>query len=146
MNERDFVGAFEACTIAAGDFHHADHVRLAWIYLREHRLIEAIERFTTSLQRFACHHGAPGLYHETITWAYLLLIHERMQRDGAPKDWDSFRAANPDLFDRKPSLLDRYYAPGTLNSDLARRIFVLPDAAPVVGAAQATPSSRNCPM
>ena len=104
-------------------------MRLAWIYLREHPLIEAIERFTTSLQRFASHHGVPGLYHETITWAYLLLIHERMQREGAPKNWESFRAANPDLFDRRPSILERYYAPETLSSDLARRIFILPDAA-----------------
>jgi len=138
MNEHDFVAAFEACAIPAGDFRHADHVRLAWIYLRHHALLDAIERFTTSLQRFARHHGAPGLYHETITWAYLLLIHERMQRDGAPKDWDSFREANSDLFDRRPSLLDRYYVPGTLDSDLARRIFVLPDGA--------TPSARNCPI
>ncbi|HEY3180367.1 MAG TPA: hypothetical protein VGL25_15980 [Casimicrobiaceae bacterium] len=128
MNDRDFVDAFESCTIASTDFHHADHVRLAWIYLREHPLIEAIERFTTSLQRFAAHHGVPGLYHETITWAYLLLIHERMQRDGMPKDWQSFQMANRDLFDRTPSVLDRYYTPATLNSELARRIFVMPDA------------------
>jgi hypothetical protein len=70
MNDREFVDAFEACAIANRNFHHADHVRLAWIYLREHPLIEAIERFTTSLQRFAAHHGVPGVYHETITRAY----------------------------------------------------------------------------
>jgi hypothetical protein len=128
MNDRNFVDAFEACAIPSGDFHHADHVRLAWIYLRERPLLEAIERFTTSLRRFAAHHGVPGLYHETITWSYLLLIHERMQRDDSAKDWDSFRDANRDLFDRRPSVLDRYYAPGTLKSDLARRTFVLPDA------------------
>ena len=126
MNDRDFVDAFEACAIASTDFRHADHVRLAWIYLREHPLIEAIERFTTSLQRFAAHHGVPGRYHETITWAYLLLIHERMQRDGGPREWESFRAANGDLFDGKPSILERYYSPETLESDIARRIFVLP--------------------
>jgi hypothetical protein len=128
MNDREFVTAFEACAVASADFHHGDHVRLAWIYLREHPLIEAIERFTISLQRFAAHHGVPGLYHETITWAYLLLIHERMQRDGAPETWEAFRTANSDLFDRKPSILERYYSPGTLGSDIARRIFVLPDA------------------
>jgi hypothetical protein len=128
MNDRDFVAAFEACAIASGDFHHADHVRLAWIYLREHSLIQAIECFTTALQRFAAHHGVAGLYHETITWAYVVLIHERMQRDGASADWESFRAANGDLFDRKPSILDRYYAPGTLMTNFARRTFVLPDA------------------
>jgi hypothetical protein len=128
MNDRDFVAAFEKCAIAATDFHHADHVRLAWIYLREGTVIEAIDRFTTSLQRFAARHGVPGLYHESITWAYLLLIHERIQRDGPSKDWESFRAGNGDLFDWKPSILERYYAPATLKSDLARKIFVLPDA------------------
>jgi hypothetical protein len=128
MNDRDFVDAFESCAIPSSDFRHADHVRLAWIYLRERPVLEAIERFTTSLRRFAAHHGVPGLYHETITWSYLLLIHERMQRDDSAKNWDSFHAANRDLFDRRPSVLDRYYAPGTLASDLARRTFVLPDA------------------
>jgi len=71
--------------------------------------------------------GAPGLYHQTITWAHLLLIHERMQRAGAPETWESFRATNGDLFHRRPSILERYYSPETLGSDLARRIFVLPD-------------------
>ena len=128
MNDREFVEAFEACSIASEDFHHADHVRLAWIYLRERPLIEAIERFTTSLQRFAAHHGVAGLYHETITWAYLLLIHERLQRDGAGQDWVTFREENGDLFASKPSILERYYAPETLKSGMARRTFVLPDA------------------
>src|SRR5205823_8236274 len=103
--------------------------RLGWNYLHEHPLLEAIERFTTSLQRFAAHHGMPGLYHQTITWAYMFLIHERMQRSSVRDEWPSFRAANPDLFDRSPSVLERYYAPDTLESELARRIFVLPDAA-----------------
>ena len=126
MNDRDFVSAIERCAIAGSDFRHADHIRLAWIYLREHPLIEAIDRFTTSLKRFAAHHGVPEKYHETITWAYLLLIHERLQRGGAAATWDEFRAANADLFAWKPSILERYYAAATLQSDVARRVFVLP--------------------
>jgi hypothetical protein len=126
MTDRDFAAAVEACTLAGSDFHHADHIRLAWIYLGDHPLLEAIERFTTTLRTFATHHGAPEKYHETITWAYLLLIHERMQRHGAGSTWEEFRAANPDLFAWKPSILDRYYEPATLRSDIARRVFVLP--------------------
>ncbi len=128
MNDRDFVLAFERCAIAASDFHHADHIRLAWIYLREQTLIEAIERFTTSLRRFAVHNGVPGAYHETITWAYLVLVHERMHHGGAAHEWEAFRAANADLFGWKPSILERYYAPGTLKSDIARKVLVLADA------------------
>lgn len=127
MNDREFVAAVESCAISCSNFRHADHVRLAWIYLRNHSLIEAIERFTESLQRFAVHCGVPEKYHETITWAYLLLIHERMRRDDAPCEWESFSAVNLDLVGWKPSILERYYTPQTLRSDFARRIFVLPD-------------------
>jgi hypothetical protein len=128
MNEHELVSGVENCTLAGSEFHHADHVRLAWIYLRDYPLLEAIARFTTVLRRFAAHHGAAGKYHETITWAYLLLIHERMRQDGAPCDWEGFRAANADLLTRKPSILERYYTVQMLASERARKSFVLPDA------------------
>jgi hypothetical protein len=41
--------------------------------------------------------------------------------------WESFAAANADLLTWQPSVLDRYYRPETLASDLARRAFVWPD-------------------
>ena len=127
MNDREFVAAVESCAIQCSGFRHADHVRLAWIYLSDYPLLDAIERFTRSLRRFATHCAVPDKYHETITWAYLLLVHERMRRIDTGCDWESFRAANPDLLAWKPSILDRYYEPQTLASDIARRIFVLPD-------------------
>jgi hypothetical protein len=128
VNDRDFAAAVETCRLGRGEFRHADHVRLAWIYLRERPLVEAIDRFAATLRRLAAHHGVPGLYHETITWAYLLLIHERRERGPGADDWDAFRSANADLFAWRPSILERYYAPATLASELARRTFVLPDA------------------
>jgi hypothetical protein len=127
------LAAFEACTIANTDFHHADHVRIAWIYLREFPLLAAIEHFTQSLRRFAAHHGATTLYHETITLAYLLLIHERMNGETS---FDDFRVKNPDLFTWKPSILDRYYRADTLASDRARSGFLLPDAHLLLNAAK----------
>ena len=128
MNERDFVAGVESCTIGARDFRHADHVRLAWIYLRDYPLLDAIARFVSTLRRFAAHQRVPEKYHETVTWAYLLLIHERMRRGGEPQEWERFRVENEDLFARNPSILDRYYARATLESDIARKSFVLPDA------------------
>jgi hypothetical protein len=125
MNDREFADAFERCEISGDDFHHRDHVRLAWTYLRDLPLLDALTRFTTSLKRFAAHNGATGLYHETITWAYLLLIHERMERNPAG-DFDSFAKANPDLFAWKPSILNQYYDQETLDSPLARRTFLMP--------------------
>ena len=71
--------------------------------------------------------GKPGLYHETITTAYLLLINERLDGAGRGMAWDAFADRNPDLLSWQPSVLERYYHKETLNSDRARRTFVLPD-------------------
>jgi hypothetical protein len=68
-----------------------------------------------------------GLYHETITWAYLLLINERMERGGRQRCWQKFASANADLLTWRPSILQEYYRTETLGSDLARCVFLLPD-------------------
>jgi len=129
MTDEEFVQSFEELTLPESAFHHRDHVRLAWIYLRRHPALEALARFTAGLQRFATFHGHPGLYHETITWAYLFLIHERMEDAAEGETWEEFAARNPDLLSWKPSILDRYYDTETLGSERARRLFVLPPPA-----------------
>ena len=125
LEEAEFVAQFESCTLSA--FHHQDHVRLAWIYLKREPPLVALTRFAEGLQRFARHHGKHDLYHETITWAFLFLIRERMERMGPDAAWEDFAEANPDLFAWKPSILARYYREETLGSEIARRVFVMPD-------------------
>ncbi|HEY6065623.1 MAG TPA: hypothetical protein VIY96_05675 [Thermoanaerobaculia bacterium] len=127
MNDRDFLAAFEDATLPENRFHHADHVRAAWLLLRESPPATALDRFSTALKRFAEAKGKTGLYHETITWAYLLLINERMARAGRDAGWDEFAASNRDLLTWRPGVLGEYYTAETLGSDLARRVFVLPD-------------------
>ena len=126
MNDRDFAAAVEACTLPAAGFDHRQHVRLAWLYLTAEPLLEALTHFVTTLKRYATSLGATTKYHETITFAFLFLIHERMQRTPS-STFDAFAAAHPDLFE---PILDRYYRPETLASELARTTFVMPDAAP----------------
>ena len=110
-----------------GDFHHADHVRVAYAYVSELPLLEAIASFTSALRRFAAAKGKPNLYHETITWSYLLLIRERIARAGRLQSWEEFAEQNPDLLVWKGGILDRYYSETTIDSDLARCTFVFPD-------------------
>ena len=129
LTDDEFVARFEDCTLPNSAFHHRDHVRLAWLYLRRHPPLVALARFAEGLRRFATANGHPGLYHETITWAFLLLIRERMERGAPGGTSEDFAQANPDLLTWKPSILDRYYRPETLSSELARRVFVMPDRA-----------------
>ena len=124
MEDAEFLRSFEDCTLPSSAFHHRDHVRVAWLYLQGCPPLEALAKFTDGLKRFATANGHPGLYHETITWAYLFLIQERMAAD---ETFEAFAARNPDLLAWKPSVLDRYYDRETLGSDRARRVFVMPD-------------------
>lgn len=126
LSDDDLLEGFLATTLAG--FHHEQHVRVAWLFVRRHGMPAALGEFTTAIKRFAAAKGAHDLYHETITWAFLLLVAERMAR--TPVDtWDAFAAANADLLAWKPSILERYYSKAVLTSDLARRIFVMPDLA-----------------
>ena len=123
-----FARAFARLAIAGDAFHHADHVRLGWICLRRAPLAEAAAHYIGMLKAFAAHHGVPEKYHDTITWAYLLLLHDRLTTMPEKHTWREFAERNPDLLCYRPSILPRYYRKETLASERARAGFVMPDA------------------
>jgi hypothetical protein len=126
MTDEELVRSFETCALDAAAFTHAAHVRVAWWYLRDAPFPEALAHFSQALRRFAARHGATMKYHETITVAYMALIAERLAQT-PDLDWPAFAARHPELLARNPSILARYYADATLQSELAKRTFVLPD-------------------
>jgi hypothetical protein len=77
VNDEEFYSRFEDATLPPDAFHHQEHVRMAFLYLQRYPPLEAIRHFSNALTRFAVAHGKPGMYNETITWAFLLLIRER---------------------------------------------------------------------
>ncbi len=121
------VKHFESGTLAPELFHHQEHVKIAWWYLQNYSLVESIARFTSGIKHFARQQGKESLYHETITLAYVLLINERIYKTGNLLVWGEFANANSDLLDWQNNSLKHYYQENTLNSELARRVFVLPD-------------------
>ena|ERR1700733_60023 len=129
MSDDEFIASFENDTLDNGAFHHADHVRMAFLYLSRYPVLEALQRFSTSLASFATAKGKPELYHETITWAFLLLIRERMARSPSPQTWHQFANGNPDLLNWKDNILKKYYRDETLSSELAKCVFLFPDTA-----------------
>jgi hypothetical protein len=126
MTNEQIIHCFETNAIPEHSFHHADHVRLAFAYLATYPPLQALENFSAALRRFATARGKSQLYHVTITHAYFFLIRERMARC-SPANWDEFADQNPDLLIWKNGILTRYYHESTLQSDLARTVFVFPD-------------------
>jgi hypothetical protein len=127
MTDQELREQFERGTLPNESFRHREHVRMAFLYLAEYPALRALQAFSEALQRFATAHGKPQLYHETITWAYILLIRERMARAGRRENWEEFARNNADLLRWKDGVLQQYYREETLTSDLARTTFVFPD-------------------
>ena len=127
LSDDDFLEAFRTGALPLAAFDHRAHVRAGYLYVARYGLGLAIERFGKTLRSFAETHGKTGLYHETITVAFLALINERIAASGATGEhggWEAFAKANPDLFQRNS--LAPFYTPEELASPEARRVFLLP--------------------
>jgi hypothetical protein len=124
MTDEEFLSALERCELPAEAFTHAAHVRAGYLYLRAGGFDAALARIRAAIRRYAAHLGKADKYHETITVAYLALIQQRLCERGDAGGWAGFREQNQDLFER--DLLLGHYRRGELESELARRIFVLP--------------------
>ena len=127
MTDDEFFSRFEDATLPLDAFHHQDHVRMGFLYLQRYSPLDAIRHFSDALARFAAAHGKRGLYHETITWAFLLLIRERMARSRSSLSWQEFASENPDLLSWRDNILRKYYQAETLSSELAKTTFLFPD-------------------
>jgi hypothetical protein len=127
MTDEELKEQFERGTLPNECFHHEEHLRVAFLYLKEYPVLQALQAFSVALRRFATINGKPQRYHETITWAYVFLIRERITRAERAQDWAEFARNNPDLLRWNNGLLQRYYRDDTLQSDLARTTFVFPD-------------------
>lgn len=126
-DDATLLARFSDASISTMDFRHREHVRLAFVHLRQAQdFAEGASAFRAALRRFAEAKGAHWLYHETLTWAYLALVAERMA-DGEDADSLAFIERCPELLDHKSGALSRYYDVEALTrSPRARANFVLP--------------------
>jgi hypothetical protein len=131
MTDAEFLAAFESATLPPTSFDHRAHLRVACLYLADRPFLEACIAMRDGLRRFAASIGKAGLYHETITVAFMSIVAGRMAADPGA-GWESLLRQNPDLCDR--GLLARYIEPGVLASEGARARLVLGER---VGAAVA---------
>jgi hypothetical protein len=124
VTDREFLRALENCELPESEFGHAAHVRAAYLYLQDFDFAVALERIRRAIRNYARHLGKPDRYHETITVAYVVLIQQHICERGSAGGWLAFARDNVELFE--PDLLQRFYSQAQLDSEMARRIFVLP--------------------
>lgn len=129
LPDDEFRRAVEQGTLASGAFRHRDHLRLAWIYVREAGPDGGIALARTAIRAFAAAHGADTKYHETLTAVWIRLVAAALRMAPAEADFEAFLADHPDLLDK--ALPGRFYTPDLLASERARLTVVEPDVAPL---------------
>jgi hypothetical protein len=117
------VDDFEAGTLDPASFGHREHLFVAWHYLKELSLEDALARYVRHLRALTIKLGVPRKFHATITWTFMLLLHDAMQNDrGVP--FETLLAKHPELLEKRTLL--RLYDQSQLDSPEARERYVLP--------------------
>jgi hypothetical protein len=124
MNYLKLTDAFEAHEIDAASFHHGEHVAVAYQMLQKYKFSEAAYRYGENINTLAIKAGAPEKFNSTITYAFMSLVMEQMETT-EHKGYEDFLSQNRDLLSK--NLLSRWYSSNRLGSDLARKMFLLPD-------------------
>jgi hypothetical protein len=123
----DVIAAFESGTLDPARFDHRLHLSVAWAYLQRDGFPEGALRFRQHLKAYVTKVGAEGKYHETITWAYLVLLNEEMSLRSPPgESFDAMIQRRPDLLDHRNGAVARRYNKAQLDLPDARRVFLLP--------------------
>ncbi|MFX8907058.1 hypothetical protein ABTM87_19700, partial [Acinetobacter baumannii] len=82
MTDDDFLTRLEDGSLPAAAFRHRDHLRAGYLYVHRLGFAGAITAMSRALRAFAAAKGRPDLYHETITVAFIALIHRHYAEDG----------------------------------------------------------------
>jgi hypothetical protein len=127
LTDEELVRKIEDCTLEC-EFHHVDHIRLAWIYLRMMPLAEAEVRMAGTLRRYSAHKGKADRYHHTITLAWMRLVAGARRRAPEISAFEEFLTAHPHL--QRVGVLSEFYSKDLLASADSRANWIEPDLEP----------------
>jgi hypothetical protein len=130
LSDDEFVRQLTSHMLPNERFHHYDHIRLAWIFLREQEIGAATERMVRTLQAFGLHiRGNLSRYHDTVTRGFMRLVAAHIRMTPDIERFDEFAAKHPMLFDK--NALHAFYSPELLDSPPARTGWIEPDLRPL---------------
>jgi len=124
MTDVEFLDAFESGALSTAQFHHRDHLRLAWLQVDRLGLEGAAAAVSAGIRGFAAEHGLDRLYHETLTRFWVRIV-----AHAAAPTFEETLNRHPLLLDKGLPL--RHWSREVLFGDAARAAWVEPDLAPL---------------
>jgi hypothetical protein len=131
--DETFLGQFEATTWPLEQWHHQQHIKVAYLYLCRYPLETAATRIREKIKAFNAAKQVPdGLsmgYHETMTQAWLRLVYFSLCEYGPAENADAFFESNPQLSQKKT--LRFFYTRERFMTLEAKAEFLQPDVTPL---------------
>lgn len=132
-DDEKFLAEFEACRWPLDQWHHQQHIRVAYLYLRRYSFDEAMSRFRERIKAYNAVHNVPDHptsgYHETMTQAWMRLVYMTIFEYGPQETSERFYEQNPQLSQKK--VLRLFYSPELFMSPRAKIEFIEPDLTPL---------------
>lgn len=134
MSEDDlFRSRFEAQSIPRPEWTHRAHLRIAYSFLIRYPYAEAVDRMRAGVKALNAANGVvdtpTGGYHETITCAFMQVMHTMIRQFGPGESSEAFLDAQTQLGSKRILLL--FYSRELIMSAGAKAGFVAPDLAPL---------------
>lgn len=132
-SDDEFLRQFQDQSLPHDQWNHRAHLKVAYLHLIRFPFDEALHRMRTGIRAYNAVHGIAdtptGGYHETMTQAWLQIVHTTLRQYGPAASADDFLDAQPQLTQKR--ILRLFYSSGRMMSPEAKATFILPDLAPL---------------
>jgi len=133
MNDDEHLRRFEDQSLPREVWHHRAHLKVAYLYLTRFSFEEALRKMRAGVKAYNAANGIAdtptGGYHETMTQAWLQLVHTTLCQFGPADSADAFFDAQTQLNEKR--VLRLFYSRDRIMSAEAKATFIAPDLAPL---------------
>jgi transketolase len=128
ISDEDFLAQFESTAWPLEKWHHRQHIKVAYLYLRHYPFEQAQARIREKIKAYNAAKQLPDSllsgYHDTMTQAWMHLVYFALCEGGAAETADDFYEQHPELWGKK-SL--RFFYAAIFVTPEAKANFVPPD-------------------
>ncbi len=132
ISDKDFLEQFETGTWPLKEWHHKQHIKVAYLYLCRDPFDAAMARIRERIKAYNTAQHIPDApdrgYHETMTQSWMRLVHLTLCEYGPAETADAFYERSPQLQQQKTLRL--FYSREVFMSTRAKTEFVEPDLGP----------------
>ncbi|HXD00933.1 MAG TPA: hypothetical protein VN048_16445 [Verrucomicrobiae bacterium] len=132
IDDEKFLEQFETASLPLEEWHHKQHIKVAYLYLRRFPFETARVRMREGVKAFNAAKKIPEAidrgYHETMTQAWMHLVYFTLCEYGPAESAEAFYEQSPQLQQKK--ILRFFYTKERFTSAEAKAGFLEPDIIP----------------